>query len=246
MEKNNTMLKLEIGALLTVIYAVLAVISNQFMFVPGVVGLRLMNILPIGAGLLFGRVGAFACALGSLFGDVGSGMLSPLSLGGFLGAYGAAYVPYRIWQGMRSEREENIILGATRTNTMFLVLALIAAIPPSIVTPLFADRFAVAAYTTAFIPLAIQNVLMSMVFGTILYKYMAPRFLVGVNHELWLLVKDNKTSTKPLSVALLRLSMTALFIAIGFTAILEPTMGQEIIMYTMGILSVVILVLANW
>lgn len=242
----NTMMKLEFGALLTVTYAILKLISNQYFFVPEVVGIRIMNILPVAFGLLFGKVGAFSCALGSLFGDVGSGYLTTLSLGGFLGTYGAAYLPYRIWQGMRSEREENIILGTRRTEIMFCVLALTSAVPQSIVLPLFADRFGIAPYTTAFGPLAIQNILFSIIGGFLVYKAIAPRFLSGANHDLWLMVRDHKGATKRLSSALLRLALTALFIGGAFSAIMEPAMGQEVIMYVMGVLSVAILVLVNW
>ncbi len=246
MSTNSITLKLEIGALLTVIYALLSLLSQQFQLLPGVVGLGAMYMLPIVYGLLFGRTGAFACALGGVFADVASGAFSPLSLGGFLGAYTAALLPYRIWQGMRSEREENFILGTPRTNIMFLVLAFTAAVPPALVLPLFADRFGLAPYTLAFSRTALTSVAFSLLGGFILYKYFSPRFLEGKNHDLWLQIKDVKTSTRPLSVALLRLTFTAMFLGLGFWAMMEPTMGQEVIMYPMGGLALVILLLVNW
>jgi len=244
MERNKLSLRLEIGALLTIIYAFLELISNQYMFIPGVVGLRLMNALPIGYGLLFGRVGACACALGTIFGQ--ASQLDAMTIGSSLGAFGAAYVPFRIWQGLRSDREPEIILADVRTGIMFAVLAVCAAVPPAVFIAIFADKLALAPFVQTYGIVLLQAVLASVVLGGLLYKVFSPRFLIGINHDLWLLIKDEKTATRRLSIALLRITITAMCVGMLFVAVMSAEFNQDVIIYTMAILGVAILTLANW
>jgi energy-coupling factor transport system substrate-specific component len=246
MGSKNIGLKLEIGALLTVIYALLELASDQFMFIPGVVGLRLMNALPIGYGLLFGRLGACACALGTILGQVSTNNLNALTVGASLGAFGAAFVPFRIWQGLRSDREPEIVLADARTFIMFAVLAVTAAVPPAVFISVFADKLAMAPFVKTFSWILLQNIAASVILGGLVYKFLSPRFLYGINNNLWLLVKDTKTATRRLSIALLRLTLTALCIGLLLTVVMSAEMNQDVIIYTMGILGVVILTLANW
>lgn len=240
---GNIGLKLKMGALLTVIYAVLAGISTQLVIIPGVTGYRIMDALPIVYGLLFGNIGAFACGIGVLFADAFANNLSFVSFGAFLGAYGAAYIPFRVWQGMKSDREPVIILESTRTLIMFVLLAILAAVPQAMVIPLLTDRLAIAPYTKVFPVILINSLVFSVVGGTLIYKFFSLRFLEGTSHELWLLVRDTKTATRRLSTALLRLTLTGAFIGLGFTVLLPPEFNQDIIMYVMGILSLVLLIL---
>ena len=246
MGSKNFSLKLEIGALLAIIYALLEIVSAQYMFIPGVVGLRLMNALPVGYGLLFGRLGACACAIGTLLGQASTGNLNALTIGASLGAFGAAYVPFRIWLGLRSDREPEIFLGETRTYIMFIILAVSAAVPPAVFVSVFADKLSMAPFVQVYGLVLGQGLLASVVLGTLLYKFLAPRFLVGCNHDLWLVVKDEKTATRRLSVALLRITVTAMCIGMLFVAVMSAEFNQDIIIYTMGIFGVVVLTLANW
>ena len=246
MGSNRFSLKLEIGALLTVIYALLELLSNQFVIIPDVVGLRLMAALPIGYGLLFGRVGACACAIGTIFGQVSTNHLTSLTIGASLGAFGAAYVPFRIWQGMKSDREPQIVLVDTRTFIMFGILAVTAAVPPAIFISLFADKLAMAPFVKVYGWVLLPGLLVSVLLGGLLYKFFAPRFLIGVNHDLWLVVKDEKTATKRLSIALLRITITAMCVGLLFVAVMSADFNQDVIIYTMGALGVAVLALANW
>lgn len=248
MAENNTEnlgKKLEMGALLAVIYAILAGISTQLVIIPGVTGYRIMDMLPIVYGMLFGNIGAFACGVGVLFAEAFANQLSFVSFGAFLGAYGAAYIPFRVWQGMKSSREPVLVLESSRTYTMFIVLAVLAAVPQALVIPLLADRMGMVPYTKAFSVIIVNSLVFSVVGGTILYKLFSLRFLEGTSHELWLLVRDTKTSTKRLSVALLRLTLTALCVGLAFMAILPQEFGQSIVVYVMGGFSVVLLVLTR-
>ncbi|MCH3915657.1 MAG: hypothetical protein LKJ99_01685 [Acidaminococcaceae bacterium] len=245
MSGENIGLKIKIGALLTVIYAVLAGISSQLVIIPGVTGYRLMDALPIVYGLLFGSTGAFACGVGVLFADAFANNLSYVSFVAFLGAYGAAYIPFRVWQGMKSEREPVIILESTRTLTMFIVLAVLAAIPQAMVIPLLTDRMGIAPYTSVYYVILLNSLFFSVVGGTLLYKFFSLRFLEGTSHQLWLMVRDTKTTTKILATSLLRITLTGAFVGVAFTVLLPQEFGQNIIIYVMGIISLVLLILTR-
>ncbi len=230
---------------MTVIYAVLAGISSQLVLIPGVTGYRLMDALPIVYGLLFGSIGAFACGVGVLFADAFANNLSYVSFVAFLGAYGAAYIPFRVWQGMKSEREPVIILESARTLIMFIVLAILAAIPQAVVIPLLTDRMGIAPYTSVFPVILLNSLFFSVVGGTLLYKIFSLRFLEGTSHELWLLVRDEKTTTRILAVSLLRITLTGAFVGVAFAVLLPPEFDQNVIMYVMGAFSLVLLVMTR-
>ena len=84
-----------------VVFAVLNIAINVMEFAEGYSEARPENLLPAVAGMLFGPIGAAACAVGNLLGDIPYlaqyGMTSILGLAAnFL----LAYIPYKIWYAM--------------------------------------------------------------------------------------------------------------------------------------------------
>ena len=90
-----------IAVLITVMFAILAVSINVMQFAGGYSQIRPVNAIPAPVGLVFGPIGAIACALGNLLGDLpqlsnyhGTAVL------GFVGNFLSAYIPYKVWRSI--------------------------------------------------------------------------------------------------------------------------------------------------
>ncbi len=97
--------RLKTGGVLVLLYTILFAIAESVQIVPGLSGLRLAGMLSVPYGLIFGRLGAISAALGAALGMVVTGGNSNFIPIEFLGALLSAYLPFRVWQGMRSPRE---------------------------------------------------------------------------------------------------------------------------------------------
>lgn len=90
--------------LLTMIpFVVLGAAFKVMVLVEGLTEVRPANAIPVVAGLLFGPVGAFGCAVGNLAADC-FGTLNWTSILGVAGNFIAAFIPYRVWHIMSKER----------------------------------------------------------------------------------------------------------------------------------------------
>ena len=83
-------------------FVFLGICFKVMVLVEGFTEIRPVNAIPVVAGLLFGPVGAWACAFGNLAADC-FGTLQPTSSLGFLGNFVGAYLPYRMWYLYRKE-----------------------------------------------------------------------------------------------------------------------------------------------
>ena len=103
--------RVKTGIVLFLLYGLLFALSQLVQVVPGLSGLRLQAMLSVPYGLIFGRTGAIAAALGAAAAMAvtgGNPNFIPIE---FLGALLSAYLPFRIWQGMRSPQEKNQLKG---------------------------------------------------------------------------------------------------------------------------------------
>ena len=83
-------------ALSAAIYAALLIPFKGIPLVPGFIEIRPANAFPVVFGLLFGPAGAWGAAIGNLIGDF-FGTLSLGSIGGFVGNFFLALLPYKMW-----------------------------------------------------------------------------------------------------------------------------------------------------
>ena len=61
----------------------------------------------------------------------------------------------------------------------------------------------------------------------------------------WEAVRDDKWTSHLLSVALLRISLTALAVGAGFCLIFPPQLGEPVVLYVSGGLAAVLLILSG-
>ena len=93
-----------IAALITVMFAILSMSINVMQFAGGYSQIRPVNAIPSPVGLVFGPVGALACALGNLVGDLPQiGNYHSTVLLGFIGNFLSAYIPYKVWRAIDSD-----------------------------------------------------------------------------------------------------------------------------------------------
>ena len=90
-----------IFVMIVVMFTVLSASINVMQFAGGYSQIRPVNAIPAPVGLVFGQVGALACALGNLLGDLlhfdrygGTAVL------GVVGNFLLAYIPYKVWRAI--------------------------------------------------------------------------------------------------------------------------------------------------
>ena len=121
-----------IFVLIVGMFAILSVSINVMQFAGGLSEIRPVNAIPAPVGLVFGPVGALACALGNLLGDMahferygGTVVL------GAVGNFALAYIPYKVWRAMdgdavcvHSWRQIGLFVWSTAIGCMFCALLL--------------------------------------------------------------------------------------------------------------------------
>ncbi|MDL2236814.1 hypothetical protein LJC56_03150 [Christensenellaceae bacterium OttesenSCG-928-K19] len=83
-----------------------SLIGSNMVLIPGFSTFRPVNGLPVTLGLMFGPAGALGVAAGNVAGDIVNGTLSLASIGGAIGNFLFAFIPYKIWGLLR--RRDNL------------------------------------------------------------------------------------------------------------------------------------------
>src|SRR5215212_9985615 len=133
------------------------------------------NGFPIVFGLLFGPAGAWGAAIGNLIGDF-FGTLSLGSIGGFVGNFFLALLPYKMWSVFfrRDENmEENVDTG--KKFGVFILLVLLASAVCSVIISWWADVVGIAPFALFFALILFNNAIMGGVLGPILLLALYPR-----------------------------------------------------------------------
>ena len=84
-------------------FTILGALFKVMTLVPGFTGVRPVNAIPTPAGLLYGPVGAVACALGNIATDL-FGTFDLKSILGAISNFLAAYIPYRMWYALYDKK----------------------------------------------------------------------------------------------------------------------------------------------
>src|SRR5215212_9432564 len=133
------------------------------------------NGFPIVFGLLFGPAGAWGAAIGNLIGDF-FGTLSLGSIGGFVGNFFLALLPYKMWSVFfrRDENmEENVDSG--KKFGVFILLGLLAAAVCSLIVSWWSDVIGLVPVLLFFAVILVNNAIMGGVLGPILLLALYPR-----------------------------------------------------------------------
>lgn len=238
--------KLTLGALLATIFAVTAFMFKGFVIVPGITEIRPVNAYPIIFGLLFGSLGAWACAIGNFIGDLLGGTLTFASVGGFIGNYAMAYIPYMLWRNLKRQSGEDFFIFNKMTDYAFwLILCFFSSITAALVIPIFADVIGVISFGILSVIIFTNNFVAQLFLGTIIYvaliqskfKNIVKQKMQGINISL------NQNVNRSRSFIMIGVLVLAFVLGVLFVMIYPKNTGQIQILMPMSILSLAMVVL---
>src|SRR5919107_524996 len=148
-------------ALSAAIYAALLIPFKGIPLVPGFIEIRPANAFPVVFGLLFGPDGAWGAAIGNLIGDF-FGTLSLGSIGGFVGNFFLALLPYKMWSVFfrRDENmEENVDSG--KKFGVYVALAFLASVIGAVIISWWADLIGLIPFTASLLLITPNNAIMA-------------------------------------------------------------------------------------
>jgi energy-coupling factor transport system substrate-specific component len=162
-------------ALSAAIYAAILIPFKGFPIIPGAVEIRPANVVPFVVGLLFGPAGAWGAAIGNLIGDF-FGTLSPGSIGGFVGNFFLALLPYKMWSAYfrRGENMETNVDSGKKL-AVYVALAILASLVCSAIISWWVALLGIFPFTAVLVLIVVNNAIMGVVLGPILLLALYPR-----------------------------------------------------------------------
>jgi energy-coupling factor transport system substrate-specific component len=163
-------------ALSAAIYAAVLIPFKGFPIVPGYIELRPANAFPIVFGLLFGPAGAWGAAIGNTIGDFVGGTLTVGSVGGFVGNFFLALLPYKMWSVFfrRDENMEENVDSAKKFG-VFILLVILGSTVCAVIIAWWVDLLALFPFIVFFALIFFNNAVMGGVLGPILLLALYPR-----------------------------------------------------------------------
>jgi energy-coupling factor transport system substrate-specific component len=162
-------------ALSAAIYAAVLIPFKGFTIIPGAIEIRPANVFPVVFGLLFGPAGAWGAAIGNLIGDF-FGTLTLGSVGGFVGNFFLALLPYKIWSTF-FRRDENMEtnVGSGKKFGVYIAVVILASTVCAVIISWWVDLLGLAPFVVFLALIVFNNAIMGGVLGPILLLALFPR-----------------------------------------------------------------------
>jgi energy-coupling factor transport system substrate-specific component len=162
-------------ALSAAIYAAVLIPFKGFPLVPGYIEIRPANAFPIVFGLLFGPAGAWGAAIGNLIGDF-FGTLTLGSVGGFVGNFFLALLPYKMWS-IFFRRDENMEtnVDSGKKFGVYILAVILASTVCAVIISWWVDLLGLAPFVVFLALIVFNNAIMGGVLGPILLLALYPR-----------------------------------------------------------------------
>lgn len=162
-------------ALSAAIYAAVLIPFKAFTIIPGFIEIRPANAFPVVFGLLFGPAGAWGAAIGNLIGDF-FGSLTLGSIGGFVGNFFLALLPYKMWSAY-FRRGENIEqnVDSTKKLGIYVAVAALASVACALIISWWIALLGLVPFTVSLVLIVFNNAIMAIVLGPILLLALYPR-----------------------------------------------------------------------
>ena len=162
-------------ALSAAIYAAVLIPFKGFPIVPGYIELRPANAFPVVFGLLFGPAGAWGAAIGNLIGDF-FGTLSLGSVGGFVGNFFLAYLPYKMWGAyFRSDENIETNVDSSKKLGVYLLVTILASVVCALIISWLVALLGFVPFQAALPLIVFNNAIMAGVLGPLLLLALYPR-----------------------------------------------------------------------
>jgi len=163
-------------ALSAAIYAAILIPFKPFPIIPGAVELRPANVVPFVVGILFGPAGAWGSAIGNTIGDYFGGTFSVGSIGGFVGNFFLALLPYKLW-GAYFRRDENSEpnMDSGKKLAVYVAIAVLASLVCAAIISWWVGLLQIFPFTLVLILIVVNNAIMGVILGPILLRLIYPR-----------------------------------------------------------------------
>jgi energy-coupling factor transport system substrate-specific component len=162
-------------ALSAAIYAAVLIPFKGFPLVPGYIEIRPANAFPVVFGLLFGPAGAWGAAVGNLIGDF-FGTLTLGSVGGFVGNFFLALLPYKIWSVFfRHDENMETNVDSGKKFGVFILAVILASTVCAVIISWWVDLLGLAPFSVFLALIVFNNAIMGGVLGPILLLALYPR-----------------------------------------------------------------------
>ena len=163
-------------ALSAAIYAAVLIPFKGFPIVPGYIELRPANAFPVVFGLLFGPAGAWGAAIGNTIGDFVGGTLTVGSVGGFVGNFFLALLPYKMWS-VFFRRDENMEtnVDSGKKAGVYILVTILASTVCAVIIAWWVDVLGLFPFLVFFALIFFNNAIMAGVLGPILLLALYPR-----------------------------------------------------------------------
>jgi energy-coupling factor transport system substrate-specific component len=162
-------------ALSAAIYAAVLIPFKGFPIVPGYIELRPANAFPVVFGLLFGPAGAWGAAIGNLIGDF-FGTLTLGSVGGFVGNFFLAYLPYKMWGAyFRSDENIETNVDSSKKLGVYILVTILASVVCALIISWWVALLGFVPFQAALPLIVFNNAIMAGVLGPLLLLALYPR-----------------------------------------------------------------------
>jgi energy-coupling factor transport system substrate-specific component len=162
-------------ALSAAIYAAVLIPFKGFPIVPGYIELRPANAFPVVFGLLFGPAGAWGAAIGNLIGDF-FGTLTLGSVGGFVGNFFLAYLPYKMWGAyFRSDENIETNVDSSKKLGVYILVTILASVVCALIISWWVALLGFIPFQAALPLIVFNNAIMAGVLGPLLLLALYPR-----------------------------------------------------------------------
>lgn len=174
MWKSTQMIVLTV--LVAAVYAAVLVPFKAIPLVPGFTEIRVAQIIPPVAALLFGPAAAWGTAFGNLIGDLLGGTFGPGSAFGFVGNFFLGAIPYVLWGrlGGLSSGEEPAMKNGKQI-VEFIALVAISGIACAAIIAWGLEVLRFFPFTVLGTIIAINNVLLPAVLGWLVLRLLYDR-----------------------------------------------------------------------
>jgi len=183
-------------ALTAAVYAAVMIPFKIATIVPGFTEIRPAVAIPIVFGLFFGPAGAWGAAMGNIIGDIFGGMLTIISVFGFVGNFFLGFIGYKLREkwGWLSAGEGMEIRSITKYMQFFFIVLVSSAACATIIA-WGMDGFKIFPFAVFVSIVFLNNLVMPAVIGPFLFWLLNPRL------ERWDLIWTDIMDKKDRSVS---------------------------------------------
>jgi energy-coupling factor transport system substrate-specific component len=163
-------------ALTAAVYAAVMIPFKIATIVPGFTEIRPAVAIPIVFGLFFGPAGAWGAAMGNLIGDIFGGMLTIISVFGFVGNFFLGFLGYKLREkwGWLSVGD-GLGMRSVKGYVQFLLIVILSSAACATIIAWGMDAFKIFPFAVFVSIVFLNNLVMPAVIGPFLFWLLNPR-----------------------------------------------------------------------